>query len=191
MRIEVTPHTRSLSNFSEFTYTVLQAGSISEKSCAQVVASPRYSEPQRKNIDTSIAMSPCRHAGAPDYHHWCDFNTGSVGSQLAIVRTLEAYTCTYMYCTRLYGSCVGYPPRGYEAIEVRYSSRLLQSQRPVSSTTKAIKRNGGYHYRCSAYNVDVCNDMSLSRRLRACLLYHRAICPPDADQRPPARHDTC
>ena len=44
MRIEVTPHTRSLSNFSEFTYTVLQAGSISEKSCAQVVASPRYSE---------------------------------------------------------------------------------------------------------------------------------------------------
>ena len=22
-------------------------------------------------------------------------------------------------------------------------------------TTKAIKRNGGYHYRCSAYNVDV------------------------------------
>ena len=44
VRIEVTPHTRSLSNFSEFTYTVLQAGSISEKSCAQVVASPRYSE---------------------------------------------------------------------------------------------------------------------------------------------------
>ena len=124
MRIEVTPHTRSLSNFSEFTYTVLQAGSISEKSCAQVVASPRHSEPQRKNIDTSIAMSPCRHAGAPDYHHWCDFNTGSVGSQLAIVRTLEAYTCTYMYCTRLYGSCVGYPPRGYEAIEVRYSSTV-------------------------------------------------------------------
>ena len=103
---------------------MLQAGSISEKSCAQDVASPRYSEPQRKNIDTSIAMSPCRHAGAPDYHHWCDFNTGSVGSQLAIVRTLEAYTCTYMYCTRLYGSCVGYPPRGYEAIEVRYSSTV-------------------------------------------------------------------
>ena len=103
---------------------MLQVGSISEKSCAQVVASPRYSEPQRKNIDTSIAMSPCRHAGAPDYHHWCDFNTGSVGSQLAIVRTLEAYTCTYMYCTRLYGSCVGYPPRGYEAIEVRYSSTV-------------------------------------------------------------------
>ena len=40
VRIEVTPHTRSLSNFSEFTYTVLQAGSISEKSCAQVVATP-------------------------------------------------------------------------------------------------------------------------------------------------------
>ena len=96
VRIEVTPHTRSLSNFSEFTYTVLQAGSISEKSCAQVVASPRYSEPQRKNIDTSIAMSPCRHAGAADNYHWCNFNTGSVGSDFvatgyAMVRTLEAY----------------------------------------------------------------------------------------------------
>ena len=40
VRIEVTPRTRSLTVFSEFTYTVLQAGSISEKSCAQVVAAP-------------------------------------------------------------------------------------------------------------------------------------------------------
>ena len=103
VRIEVTPHTRSLSNFSEFTYTVLQAGSISEKSCAQVVASPRYSEPQRKNIDTSIAMSPCRHAGAADNYHWCDFNTGSVGSDF--VATGYGTHSRGIYCTRLYVSC--------------------------------------------------------------------------------------
>ena len=36
VRIEVTPRTRSLTVFSEFTYTVLQE----EKSCAQVVATP-------------------------------------------------------------------------------------------------------------------------------------------------------
>ena len=62
VRIEVTPHTRSLSNFSEFTYTVLQAGSISEKSCAQVVATPRYSEPPRKRL---TLQSPCHHVVMP------------------------------------------------------------------------------------------------------------------------------
>ena len=85
VRIEVTPHTRSLSNFSEFTYTVLQAGSISEKSCAQIVATPALLWAPEKKVDTSIAMSPCRHADAPDNYHWCDFNTGRVRVQYSEV----------------------------------------------------------------------------------------------------------
>ena len=48
VRIEVTPRTRSLTVFSEFTYTVLQAGSISEKSCAQVVHTRVTLSPREK-----------------------------------------------------------------------------------------------------------------------------------------------